>query len=330
MRRAARANEIQSRAIRDLSSLSSRCVSGGFCQMMTFFFFVRLFFLSFIQLCCFSFEFTNVHRWAEKKMVLCLRAAGYKKVFYKLLGALLCFLFFNASSIISIFVSLSPSVVARNGAVLWFWCRSTPQVPFNQPYDCWISSFTHERKRAPFFSSLKDFSVRPPAPPLTPPLVLLNINPVFLGGLISTLYLSVFTSNLLSNPYVCDCHLTWLGQWLKKTRVVSGNPRCQKPAFLKEIPIQDVAAPDFTCDSKSLPCACLCWHRLHRLAEGPEKKSRWFFSIHHLWLDTSFFLLSSLSSNLFTHTINHPRRMCWTLLALRWQLQTKHCLIPCC
>ncbi|XP_045076547.1 slit homolog 2 protein-like, partial [Coregonus clupeaformis] len=53
--------------------------------------------------------------------------------------------------------------------------------------------------------------------------------------------------NLLSNPYVCDCHLAWLGLWLKKTRVVSGNPRCQKPAFLKEIPIQDVAKPDFTC-----------------------------------------------------------------------------------
>lgn len=62
----------------------------------------------------------------------------------------------------------------------------------------------------------------------------------------------IFPSNLLSNPYVCDCHLAWLGQWLKKTRVVSGNPRCQKPAFLKEIPIQDVAAPDFTCDSKPL------------------------------------------------------------------------------
>lgn len=61
-----------------------------------------------------------------------------------------------------------------------------------------------------------------------------------------------FHSNLLSNPYVCDCHLAWLGQWLKKTRVVSGNPRCQKPAFLKEIPIQDVATPDFTCDGEPL------------------------------------------------------------------------------
>uniref|UniRef100_A0AAY4ELC3 Slit homolog 3 (Drosophila) n=1 Tax=Denticeps clupeoides TaxID=299321 RepID=A0AAY4ELC3_9TELE len=66
-------------------------------------------------------------------------------------------------------------------------------------------------------------------------------------GAFSTLH-SLSTINLLSNPYVCDCNLAWLGQWLKKTRVVSGNPRCQKPAFLKEIPIQDVATPDFTCD----------------------------------------------------------------------------------
>ncbi|XP_035769669.1 slit homolog 3 protein [Neolamprologus brichardi] len=71
-------------------------------------------------------------------------------------------------------------------------------------------------------------------------------------GSFSTLH-SLSTINLLSNPYVCDCHLAWLGQWLKKTRVVSGNPRCQKPAFLKEIPIQDVATPDFTCDAVLQP-----------------------------------------------------------------------------
>uniref|UniRef100_A0A8C9TA93 Slit homolog 3 (Drosophila) n=1 Tax=Scleropages formosus TaxID=113540 RepID=A0A8C9TA93_SCLFO len=74
-------------------------------------------------------------------------------------------------------------------------------------------------------------------------------------GAFATLH-SLSTINLLSNPYVCDCHLAWLGVWLKKTRVVSGNPRCQKPAFLKEIPIQDVATPDFTCDG-SEESSCL-------------------------------------------------------------------------
>lgn len=29
---------------------------------------------------------------------------------------------------------------------------------------------------------------------------------------------------------------------------MTGNPRCQSPAFLREIPLQDVAAPDFRCE----------------------------------------------------------------------------------
>uniref|UniRef100_A0A672MNX8 Slit homolog 3 protein-like n=1 Tax=Sinocyclocheilus grahami TaxID=75366 RepID=A0A672MNX8_SINGR len=82
----------------------------------------------------------------------------------------------------------------------------------------------------------------------------------FING-VCVFFLFVY-SNLLSNPYVCDCHLAWLGLWLKKTRVVSGNPRCQKPAFLKEIPIQDVAMPDFSCDGAEenvcLPSAPRC------------------------------------------------------------------------
>uniref|UniRef100_A0A8C5QN05 Slit guidance ligand 3 n=1 Tax=Leptobrachium leishanense TaxID=445787 RepID=A0A8C5QN05_9ANUR len=66
-------------------------------------------------------------------------------------------------------------------------------------------------------------------------------------GAFNTL-VSLSTINLLSNPFNCNCHLAWLGKWLRKKRIVSGNPRCQKPYFLKEIPIQDVAIQDFTCD----------------------------------------------------------------------------------
>ncbi|KAK9406671.1 slit 3 protein [Crotalus adamanteus] len=69
-------------------------------------------------------------------------------------------------------------------------------------------------------------------------------------GAFSTL-VSLSTINLLSNPFNCNCHLAWLGKWLRKRRIVSGNPRCQKPFFLKEIPIQDVATQDFTCDGNT-------------------------------------------------------------------------------
>lgn len=63
-----------------------------------------------------------------------------------------------------------------------------------------------------------------------------------------TTLVSLSTINLLSNPFNCNCHMAWLGRWLRKRRIVSGNPRCQKPFFLKEIPIQDVAIQDFTCE----------------------------------------------------------------------------------
>lgn len=73
--------------------------------------------------------------------------------------------------------------------------------------------------------------------------------------------------NLLSNPFNCNCHLAWLGRWLRRRRVVSGNPRCQKPSFLKEIPIQDVAIQDFTCDGER-PGQGLCG------GEGGESRKR--------------------------------------------------------
>uniref|UniRef100_A0A8C0GUV2 Slit guidance ligand 3 n=1 Tax=Chelonoidis abingdonii TaxID=106734 RepID=A0A8C0GUV2_CHEAB len=85
-------------------------------------------------------------------------------------------------------------------------------------------------------------------------------------GAFNTL-VSLSTINLLSNPFNCNCHLAWLGKWLRKRRIVSGNPRCQKPSFLKEIPIQDVAIQDFTCDgndesscllSPRCPDQCTC------------------------------------------------------------------------
>ncbi|XP_025917125.1 slit homolog 3 protein [Apteryx rowi] len=83
-------------------------------------------------------------------------------------------------------------------------------------------------------------------------------------GAFSTL-VSLSTINLLANSFNCNCHLAWLGKWLRKKRIVSGNPRCLKPFFLKDIPIQDVDAQDFTCDgndesscSLSPPCPPQC------------------------------------------------------------------------
>nr|XP_054607861.1 slit homolog 1b [Nothobranchius furzeri] len=60
------------------------------------------------------------------------------------------------------------------------------------------------------------------------------------------------TLNLLANPFICDCRLSWFGAWLRSRRIVTGNPRCQGPVFLREIPLQDVAVPDFRCEAGSV------------------------------------------------------------------------------
>ncbi|XP_037388904.1 slit homolog 1a isoform X1 [Pygocentrus nattereri] len=65
------------------------------------------------------------------------------------------------------------------------------------------------------------------------------------------------TLNLLANSFNCDCRLAWLGDWLRSRKIVTGNPRCQRPAFLKEIPLQDVALPDFRCEEGQEDASCV-------------------------------------------------------------------------
>uniref|UniRef100_A0A669DUN9 Slit homolog 1 protein n=1 Tax=Oreochromis niloticus TaxID=8128 RepID=A0A669DUN9_ORENI len=65
------------------------------------------------------------------------------------------------------------------------------------------------------------------------------------------------TLNLLANSFNCDCRLAWLGDWLRSRKIVTGNPRCQRPAFLKEIPLQDVALPDFRCEEGQEETSCV-------------------------------------------------------------------------
>uniref|UniRef100_A0A665VJX1 Slit homolog 1 protein n=1 Tax=Echeneis naucrates TaxID=173247 RepID=A0A665VJX1_ECHNA len=65
------------------------------------------------------------------------------------------------------------------------------------------------------------------------------------------------TLNLLANSFNCDCRLAWLGDWLRSRKIVTGNPRCLRPAFLKEIPLQDVALPDFRCEEGQEESSCV-------------------------------------------------------------------------
>lgn len=144
-----------------------------------------------------------------------------------------------------------------------------------------------------------------------------------------TTLVSLSTINLLSNPFNCNCHMAWLGRWLRKRRIVSGNPRCQKPFFLKEIPIQDVAIQDFTCEgneenscqlSPRCPeqCACVetvvrCSNRgLRALPKGmPKDVTELYLEGNHLTAvpkELSTFrqlTLIDLSNNSISTLTNH-------------------------
>lgn len=53
----------------------------------------------------------------------------------------------------------------------------------------------------------------------------------------------------MANPLVCNCHLRWLGHWLRDTSVTVDGPTCGGgPSDLKDSPVVDVLAGDFICN----------------------------------------------------------------------------------
>uniref|UniRef100_UPI001EAEF203 slit homolog 1 protein-like n=1 Tax=Oncorhynchus gorbuscha TaxID=8017 RepID=UPI001EAEF203 len=123
------------------------------------------------------------------------------------------------------------------------------------------------------------------------------------------------TLNLLANPFNCDCRLAWLGAWLRSRRIVTGNPRCQSPSFLREIPLQDVAAPDFRCDDGAVleesscvarpqcPSECTCTETVVRCSNKhlqalPKGLPR---NVTELYLDGNQFSIVPRELSTFKH-----------------------------
>ncbi|XP_033125426.1 slit homolog 2 protein-like isoform X1 [Anneissia japonica] len=59
---------------------------------------------------------------------------------------------------------------------------------------------------------------------------------------------SLTTLNLLNNPFICNCHLAWLSEWLQARQLVTGTPRCLQPPSVQHLPLEDLSPEAFTCD----------------------------------------------------------------------------------
>uniref|UniRef100_A0A8C5DGM8 Slit homolog 1 protein-like n=1 Tax=Gouania willdenowi TaxID=441366 RepID=A0A8C5DGM8_GOUWI len=134
------------------------------------------------------------------------------------------------------------------------------------------------------------------------------------------------TLNLLANPFNCDCRLSWFGAWLRSKRIVTGNPRCQGPAFLREIPLQDVAVPDFRCEDEDSSCApgpqcptqCTCMDTVVRCSNKhlqalPRGLPRNVTELG-LYIEWKLLLLSHFS--LLTFPTSPELHMCWFFSSL--------------
>ncbi|CAF0707250.1 unnamed protein product [Brachionus calyciflorus] len=59
---------------------------------------------------------------------------------------------------------------------------------------------------------------------------------------------SLSTLNLMSNPFLCNCGLKWLKDWLKQSNIATGNPKCISPERLRDHSIVNLDDRDFKCD----------------------------------------------------------------------------------
>lgn len=74
-------------------------------------------------------------------------------------------------------------------------------------------------------------------------------------------------SELGGNPFVCNCHLAWLSEWLRAGGVGGVAAQCAAPAHLSGSPLADIPPTEFKCASGAdagclgddyCPPACAC------------------------------------------------------------------------
>ncbi len=58
--------------------------------------------------------------------------------------------------------------------------------------------------------------------------------------------------NLESNPFICNCHLAWFPEWLRRRQLTIGYVRCDTPLTVKDSLIYELSSSQFKCASESV------------------------------------------------------------------------------
>ena len=60
----------------------------------------------------------------------------------------------------------------------------------------------------------------------------------------------------MSNPFICNCRLNWLKDWLKNSNLATGNPKCSLPESLKDRSIANTNDMEFVCSENDQDHEC--------------------------------------------------------------------------
>jgi len=92
--------------------------------------------------------------------------------------------------------------------------------------------------------------------------------PLILSSLSSSVCLSylllfsnpptLFSSHLAQNPFICDCNLKWLADYLRSNPIETSGARCASPRRLANKRIGQIKSKKFRCSGRPLAlCRCL-------------------------------------------------------------------------
>lgn len=68
--------------------------------------------------------------------------------------------------------------------------------------------------------------------------------------MITNVLLCLSLSRLHSNNLHCDCHLSWLSDWLRARRGMAPFTQCMAPAHMRGLNVPEVQKKDFVCNGE--------------------------------------------------------------------------------